>query len=86
MTWEVVFNRPARRVLRKLPKTDIRRIEHALMEMEENPFAGDVIALKGVHQGSFRRRVGSWRIFFEIDNNLKRVVINNVHRGTSKTY
>jgi mRNA-degrading endonuclease RelE of RelBE toxin-antitoxin system len=34
--------------------------------MEQEPFFGDVIPLKGPYAGSYRRRVGPWRILFTL--------------------
>jgi hypothetical protein len=35
--------------------------------MKEEPLRGDVVPLRGAYQGSFRRRVGAWRILFSLD-------------------
>jgi mRNA-degrading endonuclease RelE of RelBE toxin-antitoxin system len=34
--------------------------------MEQEPLSGDVIPLKGPYHGSYRRRVGPWRIVFTV--------------------
>ena len=85
MTWRVVVTRPAERAFRKMPKKDAARVAEALRGMEKNPFAGDVVALQGMHKGSFRCRVGSWRLFFDLQAGEKLVVITNIRRRTSKT-
>lgn len=53
--------------------------------MEENPFLGDVRKLKGGREG-FRRRVGDWRIFFDIPLEEHRVVVTAIERRTTTTY
>ena len=53
--------------------------------MEENPLFGDVKKPKGGEEG-FRRRVGDWRIFFDIHPEEKRVVVTALERRTSTTY
>lgn len=53
--------------------------------MQQNPFAGDVVRLKGEDR-SWRRRVGSYRIFFEIDTAKLTVDVVDVGRRTSTTY
>jgi hypothetical protein len=35
--------------------------------MEQEPLSGDVIPLKGPYHGSYRRRVGPWRIVFTVN-------------------
>ena len=53
--------------------------------MEENPFHGDVRKLQGGREG-FRRRVGDWRIFFDVYPEEHRVVVTAIERRTSTTY
>jgi mRNA-degrading endonuclease RelE of RelBE toxin-antitoxin system len=43
--------------------------------MEQNPFSGDVLKLEGSN-GRWRRRVGSYRIFFAIDSNTGTVAVS----------
>ena len=47
MTWAVELSAAAEKDLKRLPRDRQARIEHAIDEMQENPFAGDVKALKG---------------------------------------
>jgi mRNA-degrading endonuclease RelE of RelBE toxin-antitoxin system len=53
--------------------------------MEYDPFAGDVIPLKN-EQTSFRRRVGDWRIFFDVDSQNHVVDVPDIKRRTTTTY
>ena len=85
MTWSVVIARSAEKKLHKAPAKDQAQILKALREMEENPFRGDVAKLKG-QDGTLRRRVGKWRIFFDVDFNRRSVVILAIERRTSTTY
>ena len=84
MEWTVVLAGPARKALRRIPTTDRTRIEAALAGMQQDPFQGDVRKLQGLP--GFRRRVGNWRIFFEINLEPKHVVIAAIVRRTSTTY
>lgn len=84
MEWTVVLAGPARKSLRRIPAGDRTRILAALGEMQQNPFQGDVKKLRGLP--GFRRRVGDWRIFFELVPERKHVVITAVERRTSATY
>jgi mRNA-degrading endonuclease RelE of RelBE toxin-antitoxin system len=54
--------------------------------MRDDPFSGDVSALKGEYQGLFRRRVGSWRIIFELDPERHLVLVHDLLRRSSTTY
>ena len=53
--------------------------------MATDPFTGDVLPLKG-QQDSFRRRVGDWRIFFDVERQHKRVAVTDIQRRTTTTY
>jgi mRNA-degrading endonuclease RelE of RelBE toxin-antitoxin system len=53
--------------------------------MRQDPFHGDVRKLRGGWEG-FRRRVGDWRIFFDVYPNEHQVVITTIQRRTSTTY
>src|ERR1700730_10029510 len=37
--------------------------------MEEDPLSGDITILRGRYQGSYRRRVGNWRVIFTLRPN-----------------
>ena len=86
MTWRVVLHRTAARSLKTAPTKDRERIRSALREMTENPYSGDVVALRGAHKGSFRRRVGSWRLLFVVDTDARSISVADIVRRTSTTY
>jgi len=80
----VVLAGPARKSLKRIPAGDRTRILAALAEMPENPFQGDIRKLQGLP--GFRRRVGNWRIVFEIVPERRHVVVAAIARRTSTTY
>jgi mRNA interferase RelE/StbE len=84
MTWEVVVESDASRRLRRFPQRDQQRILAALIAMESDPFVGDIVKLKGSE--GFRRRVGSYRILFDVNVGARRVAVTEIVRRTSTTY
>jgi mRNA-degrading endonuclease RelE of RelBE toxin-antitoxin system len=84
MEWTVVLAGPAREALKRIPTADRTRILPALGEMQQNPFQGDIRKLQGLP--AFRRRVGSWRILFEVIPDRHHVVIAAIERRTSTNY
>ena len=84
MEWTVVLAGPARKSLKRISVADKTRILAALAEMQENPFQGDIRKLQGLP--GFRRRVGNWRIFFEVLPDSKQVVVPAIVRRTTTTY
>jgi mRNA-degrading endonuclease RelE of RelBE toxin-antitoxin system len=85
MPWDLAITRPAERDLRVPSSDDLRRINAAFEAMRSNPYGGDVKFLGGTG-GALRRRVGAWRILFEVHQSERRVVILGVKRRTSTTY
>jgi mRNA-degrading endonuclease RelE of RelBE toxin-antitoxin system len=86
VNWDFLLARAAERSLRSIAARDRQRINAALNEMRENPYGGDIVALRGEYRGLFRRRVGSWRIVFELDAERRRVLVHDILRRTSTTY
>lgn len=84
MEWTVVLAGPARKSLKRIPAGDKTRILAALAEMQHNPFQGDLRKLQALP--GFRRRIGNWRILFEILPERKHVVVAAIERRTSTTY
>ena len=85
MTWSLVIASPAEKALRHVPTVDREHINVAFSEMCLNPFAGDVKSLRG-GKGALRRRVGDWRILFDLLQDRRLIVVTAVKRRGSKTY
>ena len=85
MSWTLRIAHRAEKSLAKSPAKDRMRLVAALGEMQDNPFAGDVVRLQG-EENTWRRRVGSYRIIFEIDIKGLTVDVVDVARRTSTTY
>ncbi len=86
MRWGLVITSPAGRGLRKVPRADLEHINDALDEMCADPYSGDIKFLRGASGPTFRRRVGDWRILFELDKKQQSIVVLAVRRRGSKTY
>jgi mRNA interferase RelE/StbE len=84
MEWTVVLGGPARKSLKRVPASDNARILSALAEMQEDPFQGDIRKLQGLP--GFRRRVGNWRILFEVALERRHIVVAAIERRTSTSY
>ncbi len=71
--------------MRDIPREDAEQIDAAFVEMRGDPYAGDIKFLKGTNR-ALRRRVGAWRIMFEVLTDERIVVIQDVERRGSNTY
>lgn len=85
MSWEVHIRGAAKKILRRLPKDDEKQIEETLMQLGENPFTGDIVKLDS-EDNLWRRRVGAYRIKFQVRTDDKIVYVYEIERRTSKTY
>ncbi len=85
MNWTVVLAKRAQKEVAKAPAKSQRLLRAALEQMSENPFSGDLVRLTS-ERATWRRRVGAYRIFFDVDLDLQRVEVVDIARRTSTTY
>jgi len=83
MNWTLLVAKAARRSLAKFPAKDQARVEAAMDRMAADPFSGDIRRLEPC---GWRRRVGNYRIFFDIDMDLHLIQVTAISRRTSSTY
>ena len=87
MNWVCNLSHSASKDLRKIPKDYIILIGQTIDEMKDDPLSGDICPIKsGSFKGCFRRRVGKYRIIFDINQNQKIVVISRILRRGDTTY
>jgi len=81
--WRLVVPKSVLKSLDKIPERDRTRILKVINEIGTNPFDGDVKKIEG---DEYRRRSGSYRIFYEVTPKERVVEIHDVVRRTSTTY
>lgn len=85
MTWTINLAKRVEKQLAKVPVKSRRLLLAALGEMLENPFSGDVLRLTA-ERSAWRRRVGAYRIFFDVEPGQHQVDVLDIARRTSTTY
>jgi mRNA interferase RelE/StbE len=85
MKWGLAITNPAKRRLRRLSAPERREINRAFSLMCNDPFQGDIKFLRGA-SGTIRKRVGDFRIFYELHQDNKVIVVTAVERRGSNTY
>lgn len=85
MNWVVLLTDSAKKQLRRVPPRDRARIDIAITHMEEDPFQGDIIKLGGEHN-RWRRRMGAYRIMYNLVPEKRDIFIYDIKRRTSSTY
>lgn len=78
--FRVIIPKYALKELSKIDKENQQFIFDKIKELEKGLFSGDK-ALKGVHKGKFRKRVGNYRIVYLKENDILLItVIRIAHR------
>ena len=83
MNWQLLVTKSARKELAKLPNPDQVRLERALDALQSDPFSGDIKRLQPL---KWRRRVGNYRIFYDLLLEEQLIVVTAIKRRTSTTY
>jgi len=85
MSWQITFHPKFKKQLKRLPKEDVQRIYATLKSLRLDPFAGDIKNMVG-EKNVWRRRIGSYRIFYELFPDRRIVFVYKVERRTTTTY
>jgi len=85
MAWKLQIAGPAQKDFRKLPVNDQRRVKAALIAMQAEPSSGDIQRLRG-QPTAWRRRVGNYRIIYDLYTEQGLIVVSGILRRTSTTY
>lgn len=87
MTWSVTLGKNAAKQFKRLPPNLQSFVLKRLQEMRNDPFFGDVRALKGNQwQGRYRKRVGRYRIIFILHTTEQIVEISAILLRNKNTY
>ena len=85
MSWQLLVDNEVRKQLQKIPRPEADRLSLAMEGMAVDPFIGDIEKMRG-EENVWRRRVGSYRIFYEVLKEQKIIYINDLKRRASNTY
>lgn len=84
--WELRIRDSVYKDISKFSKKDKEKIVKVIEnELFLNPYFGDIDKIKG-EDNIWRRRIGNYRIFYEIINEERIIYIFKVKRRTSLTY
>ena len=85
MSWHVLVDDDCKKEFRRIPKNDRERITTVIESFVFDPYAGDIEKMKG-DTDTWRRRVGSYRIFYEVRVAKRTVYVFDIRRRSSNTY
>jgi mRNA-degrading endonuclease RelE of RelBE toxin-antitoxin system len=87
MSWTLRIAKRAQKEFAKAPPKSQRLLRAALEEMWRNPFSfsGDIARLTS-ERATWRRRVGAYRIFFDVDPDQLLIEVLDISRRATTTY
>ncbi|OHA03520.1 MAG: hypothetical protein A3C92_03520 [Candidatus Sungbacteria bacterium RIFCSPHIGHO2_02_FULL_53_17] len=83
--WVLQIDDAAYRFPKRILRKDAERLLSVIRDLPEDPFRGDIKKMKG-EQNVWRRRIGDYRIHYELIAEEKIVHIFLVERRTSHSY
>ena len=85
MHWDLIVDGSVKKALKRIPRSDAKRLHITIQEFAVNPFTGDIEKMES-EKDTWRRRVGAYRIIYEIYKDRHIVHVSDIRRRTSKTY
>jgi len=86
MRYRVEITRPARKALRRIPSADRARLVVAIDALIANPRPRGCLNVKGAPDGTYRIRVGLYRVVYVIQDADLVIVVVRVARRNEHTY
>ena len=83
--WVLRIDPSVLKKLEQVPKRDAKRILDATRELSLSPYYGDIQKMKG-EENCWRRRVGSYRVFYKLLSQERVILVFHLERRTSTTY
>lgn len=83
--WELHVDPSVAKALRRVPPRDAARILEAIRLLPTDPYFGDIQKMKGEFD-VWRRRIGSYRIFYRIKTEARVILVFHIERRASVTY
>ena len=84
-SWDLEIDASVLKTLKKFPHKNTEAILYIIKLLPQNPYFGDIQKMKD-ENNAWRRRVGSYRIFYKIKVFEKIILVFKVERRTSSTY
>jgi len=84
-SWDLQVDPSVFRILKRTPRRDAEVLLEVIRLLPTNPYFGDIQKMKG-GDNTWRRRIGSYRIFYRIKVVEKVILVFHLERRTSGTY
>ena len=84
-SWDLQIDPSVFKALKKISRRDAEVILVVVKLLPVDPYFGDIQKMKG-EENAWRRRVGSYRIFYKIKVSEKVILVFKLEHRTSRTY
>lgn len=84
--YRAVFSRRARKAFLDLPPDDARRVKTAIEGLKRELRPRGTIKLDNAPVAQYRRRVGNYRILFDIDDRTETLELLDIRKRDEHTY
>ncbi len=84
MNYQIIIETKVDKETRKIPKSDMQKIDQTIFTLGNNPRPKG--CLKLTDKEGYRIRVGNYRILYKIDDKSKIVIIYRIKRKSETTY
>ena len=84
-SWDLQIDPSVLKTLKKIPRQNAEVILNVIHLLPLNPYFGDIQKIKGEND-AWRRRIGSYRIFYKIKVIERIILVFHLERRTSRTY
>jgi mRNA interferase RelE/StbE len=86
MRYRIDVERRATKALARLPREDQRRLTSAIDTLMENPRPVGCVAVRTAPKGTYRIRVGDYRVIYIVLDDEKAVIVARIVRRDESTY
>ena len=84
-SWDLQIDPGVLKILKKIPRQNAEVILNVIRLFPLNPYFGDIQKMKG-ENSVWRRRIGSYRIFYKIKVAERIILVFHLERRTSSIY
>lgn len=83
--WDLHIDTSVLKTLKRIPQREAEGLRTVVRLLSADPYFGDLKKMKG-EEDVWRRRVGSYRLFYKIKGTEKIILVFRIERRTSHTY
>jgi mRNA interferase RelE/StbE len=84
--WTIVIDRQPQEEMRRLPSDQRQRIDRAILALSEDPRPAGCKPVKDAPRGTYRLRVGDYRVIYSVLDAEGVVVVARVCKRDESTY